>query len=254
MSIKVGDEVKVREGKEYYDGKVVEVDGTKCKVHYARFNPRHDVWLEKNSSRIVMENESGDEEFYVPGDDIGSVHPSGGTSATSDAPSAPVSAGNPDVLVSSEGGRGNMTVTCSKYCGLCGLKVSGTFVTCQGCYRPFHADSLCLGVSHDVARVLLEEKSGALSYNCCICRNKSARDVGTDSGAFSQMMVIVGSLVSEVKSSKNWFNPSSAGTDQLDLGRNSASSGYRISQEVKELYERDKRKDNIVIMGLQKYF
>ena len=119
-------------------------------------------------------------------------------------------------------------------CGLCRLPVDRAGVECHGCKAHFHPDGLCLGVDEDVIRVLRSERSGAISYHCCNCRFSDPA-VG---GGFPQLTKIVGELVKAVKSRVS---------DSVSPGATAPREA--IITQIREVRERDKRKDSIIFRG-----
>ena len=144
-------------------------------------------------------------------------------------------------------------------CALCNSLVTGRGVSCGGCGKVFHADRVCLGVDDAVISVLTRENNSAVSYNCCICRNSEGNSGMGGGGMLNQMLSIIGGLVSEVRKladtvadlqkicPRDGSGISSGHTNSSDppaqIGANTVMS------EVREVYEREKRKYNIILRG-----
>ena len=145
-------------------------------------------------------------------------------------------------------------------CSLCGQVLLSQSVSCGDCGSMFHPDTLCLGVDHGVIDVLLADTQGAVKYVCCGCRVGRGGSSGGQ-GAFTQLLNIVGSLVGEVKDLTRKF--SSIGGGSIDANPNivpqgvslageghHGQSGQSIMGEMRELYEREKRKSSIILRGV----
>ena len=137
-----------------------------------------------------------------------------------------------------------------------------TSVACEKCSKKFHAEERCLGVNNTVIEALLIENS-AISYNCCVCRGSS----NNFNGSMGQVMGIIGSLVSDMRkvmaeislrtgnahSHNNSVDASNvAGHSISETASNQMPfrPGNAIMNEIREVYERDKRKNSVVIRGV----
>ena len=149
-------------------------------------------------------------------------------------------------------------------CTLCSMELgSGGTVKCGGCPSIFHAAVSCLGVEQPAVQALLDVKSGAIRYFCCICRQKASSDPGgSDMGgqaAMQQILTMIGSLVADfnkladkVNRNADSQNKNSEGLGQIEgLGevRRPGPPALGVSREqvlveVREMYERDKRKSS----------
>ena len=134
-------------------------------------------------------------------------------------------------------------------------------IVCGECGSGFHPERLCLGVDQDVIDVLLRDNQGAVRYICCGCRSGSSVDssVGGEQSAFKQLLSIVGGLVGEVKELTGRIGSMSGNAtgprDQNEVitGGNGATNGHTgssVMEEVRELYEREKRKTSIILRGV----
>ena len=128
-------------------------------------------------------------------------------------------------------------------CGLCRLPTEQTKVECTDCRKSFHGDPLYLGVNPEVCAGLLADTDGAVLYRCCSCRLKHPNDaIG-----LSQLTRIVGELVKAVRSNKAHSPPV---TSSAEVPR-STSNRDAILAQVREVQEREKRKDCIIIRGFR---
>ena len=134
---------------------------------------------------------------------------------------------------------------------------------CGECHRPFHPDRLCLGVEQDVIDVLLRDSQGAVRYVCCGCRSGvgTDRSLGSGQSAFKQLLSIVGGLVAEVKELTETIGSMRGnGSDNVSTRQHSqvasvgavadSLNGQSVMGEVRELYEREKRKCSIILRGV----
>ena len=144
-------------------------------------------------------------------------------------------------------------------CALCNVQLSGRSVSCGGCGSCFHPEPLCLGVGESIVAALLEG-GDAISYRCCRCRGGGdVGSVGRDSGAVGQIMGIIGSLVSQVRDlaatvaalqgNRAVSNPSPV-TEGPAQASQSPIVGSSVMSEVREIYEREKRKTSVILRGL----
>lgn len=147
-------------------------------------------------------------------------------------------------------------------CSLCGCAVEGGGIGCGHCDRVFHAHTSCLGVSNTAIGALLEAVDGSLSYKCCHCRCGAAAGQGdlVNGGGMNQILSIIGSLVAEVRALSAGRpsqeapcipQQSHGGVGLCAQGSppGIGSPAASVSEDVRELYEREKRKSSIVIRG-----
>ena len=131
-------------------------------------------------------------------------------------------------------------------CRFCNMLVVGGFINCVVCKSSFHADSMCVGVGADAIKVLLADRGGAVTYRCCQCR---LGDPG-DSGGYNQLVHIVGDLVRELKSLKLRDSRAPISTVDVSGQGNQSVSRETVLNHVRELREREKRADFIILRGL----
>ena len=143
-------------------------------------------------------------------------------------------------------------------CALCLSAVGPVVVECVACQDYFHAEQMCVGVEEAVIRELVSGR-GAINYSCCGCRGKSAHENGaTQVGMITQMLSIMGAVVSEVRKLTN--TPATGEVAHSSPSPTIAENNRRpdmqqpvqgrtISNEVRELYEREKRKCSLILRG-----
>ena len=164
----------------------------------------------------------------APGDAGGS-----GDSTTQSAPiSQAGSTGVPSNPTPNEAGTASLP---PNLCGLCSLPAGRNMVQCSRCQLQFHPSVICLGVAAEVASVLGSDRSGALLYRCCVCR--SGEPFNGDSVV--QLTRIVGELVRSVKS-----------RDSNNVSAGAAAPREAIITQIREVREREKRKDSIIFRGM----
>lgn len=139
-------------------------------------------------------------------------------------------------------------------CALCCSEVVGQVIRCGGCSRRFHPELLCLGVSESSITALLEATDGSITYKCCSCRVVSTGGGDSVSGeAMTQVLSIIGGLVAQVRSLTKDIGilRSSAPSVSGDrAGSRAAPFESSVMVEVREVYEREKRKASVVLRGL----
>ena len=142
-------------------------------------------------------------------------------------------------------------------CALCSCAVGPVVVKCVVCQDCFHAERMCVGVEEAVIRELVSGR-GAISYTCCGCRGKTSQENGTTQvGMVTQMLGIMGAVVSEVRKLTN--TPAAGEVAQIRQPTSAENfrrpdiqqpgQGRTISNEVRELYEREKRKCSLILRG-----
>ena len=128
-------------------------------------------------------------------------------------------------------------------CGMCRLPTEHAKVECTECKEFFHGDPLCLGVKPEVCTGLLADTDGAVLYRCCSCRLKHTNDaIG-----LSQLTRIVGEIVRSVRSNKAQSPPVASSAE----APRSTPNRDAILAQVREVREREKRKDCIIIRGFR---
>ena len=153
-------------------------------------------------------------------------------------------------------------------CKFCSSVVDDCKIECQVCEGTFHADVLCLGVEEDVVCVLKRNDNGAISYNCTECRlDVAQRETAGPYGAvLKQLICTVGEVVKILKDGKGIVQKSEASGSAMQSGVSNQAAGPQSSNtlaslgtvehrneilgQVRELREREKRADSIVIRGL----
>ena len=153
-------------------------------------------------------------------------------------------------------------------CKFCSSVVVGCKIECQVCEGTFHADVLCLGVDENVVSVLKQNDNGAISYNCTDCRLDVAQreSAGPYGAVLKQLICTVGEVVKILKDGKGIMQKSQASDSAIITGVSNQAVGppssntmaslgtvqhrNEILGQVRELREREKRADSIVIRGL----
>ena len=130
-------------------------------------------------------------------------------------------------------------------CGLCCLAMGSSSVKCNSCVRVFHPEISCLGVDTKTIEVLLADTNGAISYKCCICRSDTSEgSILPDSSAMSQLVAMVGELAREIKTMKSGYR-----IQQGVSAETNSVSRQEVFVQVRELREREKRSDSIILRG-----
>ena len=158
-------------------------------------------------------------------------------------------------------------------CGFCSRNIGGDCINCDRCGGFFHAETICVGISRRQIDALLETEDGALNYVCCECRiarseGGEVRAVTEDqSPALRQLMTTVQGVVGvlrEVTSelrmrsveANNPLNEARAPVRPLQpappTGRSirGAPLNEDFLRSVREINEREKRKNSIILRGL----
>ena len=104
------------------------------------------------------------------------------------------------------------------------MPLVGDFIRCSACGEKFQTETLCMGVEEKVISVLLEDKVGAVNFSCCECKvvaGESRMGVIGDvvSAGYAQLLRVVGCLVNEVRSLKDYNLAACVDRDQNVVGR-----------------------------------
>ena len=282
MSGTKGKKIRVLENGKYWECKIIDTVKDMIKIHYVKFNQSFDEWIEVNSDRIerngVAASQSADESTEAGlsngkrrRDDEEMEEPEGATAAK--RPSIQ----SADPLIPT-GNLGTTTVSTQNEvevprpspesplpnCNFCCMSIQERSILCRGCNSPFHLDEICLGVKAEVLHVLADNRDGALSYNCCLCRLGEGSASADDGGAFKQLLCSLGGLTRLVRgggasllgpggvrnlgSSGSSESAAGSGNSALPAGRSVSRS--EVMEQVRELRERDKRADSVVLRGL----
>ena len=146
-------------------------------------------------------------------------------------------------------------------CGFCFMLLVGDFIRCSASEEKFHSETLCVGIEEKIISVLLEDKVGAVNFCCCECKmipgGSRVGAVGDVSAGHAQLLRIVGCLVNEVHSLKD-YNVAACvdqdrnvvnGKQRGKVNRDVNFSRDEIFNEVREVNERDKHKCSIILRG-----
>ena len=173
-----------------------------------------------------------------------------GSAARPSSTTPPMTLMPPEASVATAGPRGGRDGVVSTealdetiMCGLCQLPTDQVKVGCTNCGKFFHAEALCLGVSSAIISVLLSDQSGALAYQCCLCRMVQTGDRAW----LLQLMRIVGALVRQTRMArvKDPIPTQRGDTSDVSCRRE------EILAQVREVREREKRKDSIIVRGFR---
>ena len=137
-------------------------------------------------------------------------------------------------------------------CALCSVVVDGRDIRCGGCGRSFHPEVLCLGVSESIIVSLLESSDGAIMYRCCQCRvGVGAGSEAGFAGAITQVLGIIGGIVAQVRALSEDLEGIRGSCGRVAAVRDSrpVSLETSVSEEVREVYEREKRKCSVILRG-----
>ena len=162
-------------------------------------------------------------------------------------------------------------------CGMCGKKLDGHNIGCDKCQAWVHAIVMCSGLPQDVIRVLLEYDGGGIEYICTNCRApkvsnpENGRTAAPHQASKEQvptelitqlfhsvkgMCVTISELSARLDSALGQLHrpgPQSTPPRQMppmpdpDLG----DSRNLIREEVREIQEQAKRRQSVIIRGLQ---
>ena len=291
-----GNLLMVMDQGKHYACSILQRSGDRVEVHYTGWNSRYDEWISLDSPRIVWDDV--DDRLHVDegcgkrkrGGDVEEDGPIGhssrkrlaselGSGALSSGPGddAAVDGGDSTLPIPSpvtvpvavsgtvSPGLSGASRTDASKCALCFSLIGGrSTVGCGDCNKVFHADRLCLGVDQPVIDVLLGGDSCAVKYVCCSCRASPKCGVSGEVGGFSQMLNIIGGLVSDMRKLTESVSklqgsqevvPSNGVrvqnvTNKDDTGAGIAIDKSLVMSEVREMYEREKRKDSVIIRGV----
>ena len=168
-------------------------------------------------------------------------------------------------------------------CGTCNIVTGLDAVGCDRCNRWFHPTSMCMGINDVLISGILSDGGGAVLFVCTDCRICSSRSVrgGKESeSAFSQLFQTVKKLCENVQTlsaqvatltSGPSHNPSHNVSSLAGLSNGQASysavagqpnplAGISpepdqlralIRREAREMEERQKRRESIIIRGIE---
>lgn len=173
-------------------------------------------------------------------------------------------------------------------CNSCSVEVTDGCIGCDRCESWVHGTEMCAGLPMKVIEVILEHNGQGISYFCLKCRVARATELerspsnqrenlpaGTLAQIFQQIQGLCAAVVELTAQVKGISSPPPAQTSaaqQPTPGTNPGShSGtqaqsqntntpqtpqtteYRqiVRQELREMHEREKRKDSVVIRGLR---
>ena len=151
-------------------------------------------------------------------------------------------------------------------CAFCGCRLTEVSIDCRDCGGSFHPVSECVGLKKGVIDGLLEDGGCAITYHCIQCRcNQHDRNMsltGVDSlvgkSAFSQLVVAVGALCAQVRMQMS-HKQAAKSKDHIPHAHQQASPEHFarsaqfnevVREEVREVQEQTKRRQNVILRGL----
>ena len=151
-------------------------------------------------------------------------------------------------------------------CSFCSVSIGADSVGCDKCERWFCPSTMCLGVPDNVVRSFLGEGGDAILFVCTECRISESRGSPSSSqGLASQQMLqtikglctTISSLVQQVAMlQQNVTSLLSAGGSTGGGSQSQSDPSSQaviresIREEVREVREREKRKDSVIIRGV----
>ena len=255
-------EVKdLRDGR-WHSAKIVGVRAKEVKVHYVGWKPTWDEWLQMDSPRLREPSL----------ETLGSLEATSVLTASS-TPVAAARGGSPRLeanlggacaLVSTSAGLEELVEDgllqpqgISRECGFCGCELGEEkVVQCADCLSVFHSLPECVGLRRAVIDGILEDNK-ALSYHCIRCRGATdgsslgpAGSTGRNSGAFEQLVVAVGALCAQVREICTRFdNFQKRDVSHPSVGGSGLVMQSQIRDEVREVEERRRRRQNVMLRG-----
>ena len=141
------------------------------------------------------------------------------------------------------------------HCAFCTAVLLDKTVRCSGCGDLFHAHEACCGVGNRIIYCLLTEKCGALQYFCCRCRVRvdGRRDACGAAGASSldwllKIVAVLSRRESEMAGKLEAISHRCERAGEQAVGGLSRES---VQIELRELQERERRQNSIVLRGCQ---
>lgn len=154
----------------------------------------------------------------------------------------------------------NLSIDDGDKCNTCDCFVGNDAIGCDRCESWFHPKTLCLGLSETVIQTIVDNGGQGVAYISTDCRAKSL-SVGGSNGAgpaFKQLYQTVKMLCKTVETMSLQM------TKLCDLGKISAAVPTEslsvpgdvdmvrasIREEVREVEEQNKRKNSVIVRGL----
>ena len=150
------------------------------------------------------------------------------------------------------------------HCKMCSGVIEGGEISCDRCKMKFHPRVMCLGVAETAVQVLSTTHDGSLNYVCCDCRVSASSPPASspvDQGGINQLLGIVKGMLSEVNILMNEAkinrlqerNPASSHSQSRSVGTSPTDRSARkdILDGIREISEREKRKDTLVFRGFR---
>ena len=155
------------------------------------------------------------------------------------------------------------------HCEMCSGVIEGREIPCDRCKKSFHPRVMCLGVPETAVQVLFTTHNGSLNYVCCDCRVSSSSPPSSsppasspvDQGGINQLLGIVKGMLREVNTLMNEAkinrlqerNPASSHSQSRAERQSPTLTNSRkdILDGIREISEREKRKDTLVFRGFR---
>ena len=141
-------------------------------------------------------------------------------------------------------------------CGSCDVAVGQDGIRCDKCDSWFHPKPLCMGVSDRVIDAIREAGGAGVEYVCTHCRSRPV-DTGAGSGmnspgdpAIAQLFVMVKSLCTAITKLTDRVDSLAGHSGGVQQPVDPALLQKWVREDTRELLERDKRRDSIIIRGI----
>ena len=148
------------------------------------------------------------------------------------------------------------------HCATCNQTVNDDCIGCDRCSNWFCPSGMCLGLPDELVRGIREFGGDAIAYICTDCRSTSPAS-GSDNPAFKQLLQTVKKLCETMHTLSAKVasltttpppplppapqpNPASAAQDHVP----DESSRRLIREEIREMNERQKRVDSLIVRGI----
>ena len=136
-------------------------------------------------------------------------------------------------------------------CGLCKISVSDNAIGCDSCNKWYHPSSMCVGLPDDLVKSISDYGGDGISFICSECRLSGSGDKINNS-SIKQLFETVKNLCQTVSilsaDVKKLFDASVSNSRESGPP---VSMRLAIQEEIREMDERSKRRDSIVIRGLE---
>ena len=141
----------------------------------------------------------------------------------------------------------------SNVCGTCSLECGDDAVGCDRCSSWYHPSSMCLGLPKTVVGAIQECGGDGIAFICTSCRcSVSSKNADNANGsALQQLFQTVKMLCEAVQTlTKQMTSLDSKEGASPTLDPTRGDLKLMIREEVREMEERAKRKDSVIVRGL----